>query len=793
MNKINNFIFNLIKRIVSLWVWPTLEGDAPQWESQPGVKQVLVLPARSWLDMLALAIACQRQGLAFPSSIRESRLYLRYSRLGVVSSDPDKLVGRIESLISHSQNDAKLKLQPVAVYWGRAPNRESSVLRIIFSSQNLDIIGPFQRLMASFINGSRVTVVVSPPLSVDELYQHDIPKELVARKIARVLRVHFRRERNALIGPDLSHRRELMRSLVQMPDVQAEIDKQQESGGSREKVEKQAYGYAKEMVSDYSYATVRFLQKVLKWFWNKIYSGVEVYGVERVKALAGGSSIVYLPSHRSHIDYLVLSYVLYSEGLAPPHIAAGINLNMPIVGKLLRGGGAFFIRRSFRDNPLYREIFNEYVYTLISKGFPLEFFIEGGRSRSGRMLSPKPGMLAQVVRSWQRNNEKPVALIPVYVSYEKVFEGGSYQSELAGGAKKKESVFDILRVFGELKKDFGKVSVNFGDPYVLDDKGSSSRTGGLLSSWQGDAGGLMPLAEEISCRINQAIVITPVHLVASVLLTSQGYALSQPLLLSRLQLLGEVVRLASDDSRAVSPQGNGESWLDYTGSLGYLSYHEDVMGLMVYLTEQNAAALSYFRNNMLHMLVLPSLVAISIVRLKRATTEEIYAICSALYPLLKQDFFLPWSSEEVGEQASIWINFMLENDFVNQHEGYYQEGERENELKGLSKHIEDTLIRYFIAGKVLIDAPEKQVPKKDYQTNCLALAQRFARIHGIQSPDFHDVRMFDSVLIVMRLSGDIVEDDGEIEIIRDFSSIMKRGESLLSSEVRRDLALSEVH
>src|SRR5690606_39327280 len=123
----------------------------------------------------------------------------------------------------------------------------------------------------------------------------------------------------------------------------------------------------------------------------------------------------------------------------------GINLNMPLIGGLLRRGGAFFMRRTFRGNPLYTAVFNEYLHTLFCRGFPVEYFVEGGRSRTGRTLQPKTGMLAITLRSFLRSSRLPIAFVPVYIGYERVLEGRTYLGELRGAAKKKESIGDMFR------------------------------------------------------------------------------------------------------------------------------------------------------------------------------------------------------------------------------------------------------------------------------------------------------------------------------------------------------------
>jgi glycerol-3-phosphate O-acyltransferase len=200
-----------------------------------------------------------------------------------------------------------------------------------------------------------------------------------------------------------------------------------------------------------------------------IYAGVLVHHLDKFKEAAPGHEVIYVPSHRSHMDYLLLSYLLYDRGIVPPHIAAGINLNLPVVGTLLRKGGAFFMRRSFKGNPLYSAVFTEYVAQLVSGGYSIEYFIEGGRSRTGRLLQPKGGMIS-MTRAFLRQPRKPVLFQPVYIGYEKLMEGSSYLDELSGRPKEKESIWALLWGIPKvLKQNYGQVVVNFGEPIPLND------------------------------------------------------------------------------------------------------------------------------------------------------------------------------------------------------------------------------------------------------------------------------------------------------------------------------------
>ncbi len=229
-----------------------------------------------------------------------------------------------------------------------------------------------------------------------------------------------------------------------------------------------ARSYAYEIAANYSHPFVVFMSGMLGRLWNRLYDGVELVNFSSLQSVDDGSEIVYVPCHRSHMDYLLLSYVVYHKGYAVPHIAAGINLNMPVIGSFLRRGGAFFLRRSFGGNALYTAVFTKYLGLMMARGHSIEYFIEGGRSRTGRLLQPKTGMLAMTVRSYVREPSRPVVFVPVYFGYERVVEARTYIGELSGRPKEKESILGMLRTLPELRSRFGKVYVSFGEPLPLD-------------------------------------------------------------------------------------------------------------------------------------------------------------------------------------------------------------------------------------------------------------------------------------------------------------------------------------
>ncbi len=358
---------------------------------------------------------------------------------------------------------ADISLVPVSVFWSRAPNKERSVIRVLLS-EDWTVTSRFRRLVTILFNRRDITVQFGAPIALREVAEPQISDGRLVRRIARLVRVQFKKQRTALLGPDLSHRRTLINQLVGSRNVRAAIATEAAKGKSSEaRVTYRARRYARAMVSDMSYITIRLLQRVLTWFWNRIYDGIDARGVERIKLLAETSTLVYVPCHRSHVDYLVLSYLLYSQGLMIPHVAAGDNLDMPLIGPLLRRGGAFFMRRSFGDDRLYSAVFSEYVYQLFRRGSPSEYFIEGGRSRTGRLLPPRTGLLNMTITTHVRGVPHPIVFVPVNIGYEKLIEASSYLDELRGGTKERESILDVLRSLRLIRQVFGRVHVSFGN------------------------------------------------------------------------------------------------------------------------------------------------------------------------------------------------------------------------------------------------------------------------------------------------------------------------------------------
>src|SRR5688572_16862304 len=457
----------------------------------------------------------------------------------------------LRQLVSAASTDKTLDVDliPVSVFWGRAPQHERSWLRLLLA-ETWDRVGRFRRFLSVLVNGRNLFVQFGEPVSLRALVDEGVDASRAVRRVNRTLRTLLSRQRAAAIGPDLSHQRTIAVQVLRTAAVRRAMrDEMRAKKLSRRRALQQAREYAEEIASNYSHVIVAVLARVLRSFWTRLYDGVELHHFDQLQKITEGNEVIFVPCHRSHIDYLLLSYTIYYKGYAVPHIAAGINLNMPIVGRILRRGGAFFMRRSFKGNALYTMVFMKYLGLMMARGHSIEYFIEGGRSRTGRLLQPKTGMLSMTLRSYLRDPRRPIVFLPVYFGYERLIEGKTYVNEMLGKPKEKESVFTMLRTLPALRKRFGKVHVSFGEPLHLDEVLKRHDPENRRATEKAERPSWLPaavdeLATRIMININGAACVAPMNLLATALLATPKQSMLETDLARQFELLASLMRQA---------------------------------------------------------------------------------------------------------------------------------------------------------------------------------------------------------------------------------------------------------
>ncbi|SHE57865.1 glycerol-3-phosphate acyltransferase [Modicisalibacter ilicicola DSM 19980] len=758
-----------LRRLLAWWTDLRLVEPAPHMlDYGHDTPIIYVFPKPALTDTLLLETFCRRHGLPLPSArlhlgshSLKCSLALSPSKRRLWRGSPRKRApfAEIVSLLETAPHAGQeLRLVPVSVFWGRAPGKTFG-LRKLLAADSWQFTGRLQRLLSVLVNGKNVELYLGDPLSLRELIDGRTP-ELVSRKVSRLLRVHFRRIRTRVLGPDLSHRHTLIQGVVSSPEIQRAIAEGAASSKvSPGRMERRAGRYGREIASNMSYPVLRFLDQLLHRLWNQLYGGVRVQGLERAKALAGDHTLIYVPCHRSHIDYLLLSYVLYREGLMPPHVAAGRNLDMPLVGPLLRRGGAFFLRRSFKDNRLYSAVFNEYLHRLLSRGHPVEYFIEGGRSRSGRLLAPRPGMLSMTLRSYRRGTQRELAFVPVYIGYEKVLESASYLKELQGGRKKKESPFDLFRVLGQLRQPFGRVAVNVGEPLKLGEFLDASAPGWRRDqaprpSWLNPT--VTSLGRTLGQRINAVAALNAVNLVALVLLATSHRAIEARLLKAQTALLVDLLRHGPGDTTLNLPEGEPGEWIDETEWLGFIERRDQALGELILANQQQATLLTWYRNNVLHLFALPALVAFAFrnnARFERATLHELLA---PAWPLVSRELFASLPMDFASALDETLDTLARQGLLLHQGEtwsrppGHDANSER---LHLLGRLIQPSLERDYLLLTTLLRYPSGSLTRESLEEHSRQLAERLTLLSGLNAPEFFDRPLFSGLLDVLEEQG----------------------------------------
>src|SRR6185437_4485193 len=551
----------MLSRVLALWVRATLRPeDAATRLSPRGVPTCYVLERRSRSDLAVLQQLCVRERLPRPGrrllarQLRGARSCFPLTRsVGLWRSRLDRRPAELlRALIEQLRADPALDvtLVPAAVYWGRAPQKERSLIRLLLA-EDWVIASRVRRFFTVLFNARNTVVELGEPVSLRSLMETDRDAAPTGRRVARVLRQQFAHMRTARLGPDLSHRRTIVTKILHTRAVRlavAQAAAREQGHAARRAVLLQARRYAEEIAANYSPSFVSLMSLILTRILNHVYDGIIFQHAETLQQLSG-KEIIYVPCHRSTMDDILLPFAIYQHGYAIPHIAAGLNLNLPIVGRLLRKGGTFFIRRSFRGNALYTVVFMKYLAAIMARGHPIEYFIEGGRSRTGRLLAPMTGMLSMTVRSYLREPRRPAVFVPVYFGYERLIEARTYIGELSGKPKEKESVRGLLRsIVRFLRQRLGRVYVNLGEPIFLDallDRHAPGWRAQQLDD-QSRPPWVSALVDELALsimrNINAAATVTPINLLAVILLATPRQALLEADLLRQIDTLVAVLR-----------------------------------------------------------------------------------------------------------------------------------------------------------------------------------------------------------------------------------------------------------
>lgn len=680
---------------------------------------------------------------------------------------------------------ALVYLIPVSVFVGRAPVAQTGWLRALFSEQ-WQAVRTLRRAAALLINGRDTVVHFGRPLPLHTLMGDAArPMPLRVRRVARLVRQSFRAARMAVLGPDLSHRRTLATQVLNAPSVRAAI----EARASREhstlrRARESARRIYDETASDYTHSVVRSLSLLLAPLWKRLFERIDTGGLDALSERLAHNTVIYVPCHRSHVDSVLLPWLLYSHGLPVPSMGSGANLDMPLIGTLLRRSGVFFLRRSFSGDPLYSAVFAEYLSQQVIAGVPMAYFIEGGRSRTGRLLPARHGLLTITVRAFLRAPRRNLLFQPVLIDYERVVEEQSYLAELLGAPKKLESLLGMLRALRILRGRYGRVCVTLGEPIAL-----TQVLDHVHADWRDEPSANKPawlsaaveaVGEQIQHATNAIQRVNATQHLAMALLGDQRPAMAESALHEQLAIQTVLLPAAAVLSPAeIVTRGE---------ALGWVKRARHPLGDILQVCDERVTLLGYYRNNVLHHFVGAAWLGFCLSQFGRISERQLRRLGRQLYPFLRAEFHLAGDADEFDRHITAGIEQaqargMLKRDARGRLQAC---DDRAANLRALARGLNFALQRYAIV-LVALQQRRGELRAGALEAHCHAIATRLALLHEPTAPEFFQRDLFRIFIQGLRAAGFVVSDaDERLSLALPATRLVRHAAALLPPEARRE-------
>lgn len=525
--------------------------------------------------------------------------------------EPSKLAG-----------DGKLQLRTVNVFQVRGPIRKWPS----FKPSPFWIWGliPTRRILSVSV-GERIPLL-----------------QQSSQRLLRKIKIDFVRTLKLVRGTPFEPREEQAAAILSGPEFEREIQILSDRSGISLGRGKRA---AERAFYELAAAPRRFMYDALSWvahaLVSRLFSSINTHGLDRLMPAIKEHTVILVPMHRSHLDYVLVGYKLFSEKVNPPLVAAGINLAFWPFGFLFRSVGAYFVKRNARDR-FHTVVLRRYVAYLVARGHLQEFFIEGGRSRSGKMLAPKLGLLSVIADAWKPERPRDILFVPVSITYENLVEDESFAQENAGGSKVRESIVSTLRAFSVFRRRYGEVAIQFGEPISL--KQFKARPASDGNGRTGEKTEVQRLGFELCRSIREQSNPGLSSLCYTALLMAPRYGLDQAGLMraisglhAYLELLrSSGVRIGRDTTQLQRFSSGDEEILDDVLNAGIVRCERHFGTDYFYIPGQKRFAADYYRNATLHFFFPLALLSLSELSFKTINPSTI----SGIYPFFEHDLLL---------------------------------------------------------------------------------------------------------------------------------------------------------
>ena len=704
--------------------------------------------------------------LAFASAPAERAViddWLRRAPAGCAQVEVRDIAdARLEQALADSHDDPWLV--PLRVTW--LP-RERDGVRAARPSDLLALTNPRRpgpRLQARILRQEpdRCRVVVAEPARMGDLrarFDRARTEEGFPAFVARQAQLALERAERSVIGTQYK----VPRLVAEEIEASAQFHERigalaAELGRPQTAVAAEASAHLHEMVASHSRLAIDAWEQFGRWLSRAYTVEVDPFAVERLQRLSAQMPLVFLPSHRSYLDPLVLRSALHRHGFAPNHVLGGLNVAFWPIGPVARRSGVVFIRRSVRDDPVYKLVLREYIGYLIRKRFNLEWYIEGGRTRTGKLRPPRYGLLNYLVQAFRDGGIEDVLLIPTSIVYDQLYEVGAMAAEEHGAQKTPESLSWLVGYARAQSRGFGKVRVGFGEPLSL--------RAALGEQERGHA--VERVGIEVCHRINRATPITETALVALSLLGADDRALTLDEVRATLDPLLEHVRVRSlpmiGDLDLGRPDGARQA-LDALCRHGVARCYAGGTEQVWSIAPERHLEAAFYRNSILHFFLNRAIAELVLVHVDEAPTAdpvgEGWREALRVRDLLKFEFFFAATTEFEGElRAELAI---LDS---NWEQRVTEPGAAWNALTRarlrLAPHLLSSFLEaYLIVAERLAECdPSVAIVEQDVVTECLGIGHQYRLQNRIRSTESISRELFATALR-LAANRDLVASDGE--------------------------------
>jgi glycerol-3-phosphate O-acyltransferase len=506
-------------------------------------KKLVTVPDRDYIINLF------RGKRAVILSVLSRRLFIR--RYIDIKSDSLEYLIEAQRVI-----DDPIYLFPQMLFWTQDPERT----RTFISTHATTDMGFFAGLFTMLTSTTPAFVRVSTPINLKEEIERSSTEDLkqISRMIRNRLLEIYTHEKRTALGPVIKSHQEMMEKVLEHKNVIDDIQLLRESERQSEKLlRKKAYRYFREIAAHFSITVLKWFHRTVRYMLNKIFDDItfDINDLQRVREAAQRGPLVLVSCHKSHMDYLIISCIFYENKIFPPFIVAGTNLTFFPMGQIFRRCGAFFMRRSFRDLKLYPTVFKQYIKTLVGEGYTIEFFIEGTRSRTGKMNAPKLGILKYLISAIEEGYNRDMIFVPITISYDRIVEESSYHMELKGKEKEAETTSAFVRSRKLLKRNYGNVYLTFNEPIAFSEFAAGLKKDEDLTE---------SLGAYLGRRISEVVTATPFAVTSAAMLLSSAKGFSRDKLKKRFASLHDYLLFAGVRmSTTMQDAANYDEIIDY--------------------------------------------------------------------------------------------------------------------------------------------------------------------------------------------------------------------------------------